>query len=294
MAEVLLSVLADGDVSVWDLRVEGVRVLGAHRIDAESVSDEELDALIRQEEKRLYFSSLVLFVDPGFDTDTFEKRLKSLTFFGVRPSGQGRRMVFVDDSSVLDKLTFLRAPSDMSLEDQLFQLERTAVPHQITPQVYLGDFLSATNREILHVLGIKHVVNASNHFGNKHADEGVHYLEVNVDDYPTEDLQAHFKRTFDYVDSAPGPVLIHCLTLFIFFPFFWVCHILIFFIHRCGRSVSFGLAGHGLPHAEARALTFRRCFVDSISPQCGESQRRLCGAAASSRTSLGPRRRRLG
>ena len=115
----------------------------------------------------------------------------------------------VDDTAALDALPFLHAPPDTDLDTQLFMLERTAVPHRITDKIYLGDYLSATNRDVLRALGITHVVNASNHFGNKHADDGVHYLEVNVDDYPTEDLGAHFQRTFEYIDSAQGPVLIH-------------------------------------------------------------------------------------
>ena len=70
--------------------------------------------------------------------------------------------------------------------------------------------LSATNYQVCEDLGIGNIINASNHFGNKHTDEGVKYLNVNVDDYPSENIVEHFDRTYKYIEEAPGPVLVHC------------------------------------------------------------------------------------
>lgn len=62
---------------------------------------------------------------------------------------------------------------------------------------------------MLQSLDVVGVVNASNHFPNKFADE-LRYLSVDVDDYPTESLVEHFSRAQEFRAKLDGPILIHC------------------------------------------------------------------------------------
>ena len=116
----------------------------------------------------------------------------------------------MDGTEVVEALSFLHAPQDVSWEEQQVALLRKKPPHRITSKVYLGNYLSATDYSVLSSLDIGHIVNASNHFGNKHKDEGIRYCTVNVDDVPFADLKRYFQRAIDFVEQADGPVAIHC------------------------------------------------------------------------------------
>jgi hypothetical protein len=214
---VFVNLLADRHVSIWDVRVvePGGRLLGAHQIQ-ESCTDSQLTDILCKEDKRLALLEAVVLVGlPQQPLEQLANRVKHLPFWSAagRQASSACQVVFIDDPDMmLHRLPFLQAQDVEPIDEdaELSQLTRIGVPHHIIGNVYLGDYMCATSLDVLRSLGIGHVINASNHFGNKFEDNGIVYLDVNVDDYPFEDIASHFQRTYDYIEEARGPVLVHC------------------------------------------------------------------------------------
>ncbi len=205
---VVHTALANGRFTVLDARRERPVVpLGAH-----SVLDQvDVVALLEQEEQRAYFDAVMVL---GSAEEAAAVVEAMQPFFGVRPrSGPERtaQVVLVPDVAAVWPPVLLLDHQNPPppFERQLFELERTPIPHLVAPGLYLGDWPSVTSLEVLRQLGVTGVVNASNHFGNKHIDE-LSYLSVNVDDYDVEQIDLHFDRVVNFVDRQPGATVVHC------------------------------------------------------------------------------------
>ena len=208
-ALVVHTALANARFTVLDAR-RGRAVpvpVGAHAVPEPPA----VMALLEREERRVFFDAVLLLGSPDEAAAVVEAMRP---FFVVRPlTGLERaaQVVLVPDVAAVWPAQLLLPPhaEPPPLEQQLFELERLPLPHLVAPRLYLGDYLSVTNLELLQSLGVTGVVNASNAFGNKHSDE-LQYLSVDVDDYDVEQIDAHFARVVDFVARQRGATVIHC------------------------------------------------------------------------------------
>ena len=84
--------------------------------------------------------------------------------------------------------------------------------------LYLGDQRLAESKEVIHNLGITHIINATKRVPNKFEKDGVKYLRVYVEDDAEVKIKFHFSRAFQFIDdalfensqAARNKVLVHC------------------------------------------------------------------------------------
>jgi protein-tyrosine phosphatase len=86
----------------------------------------------------------------------------------------------------------------------------------IPSQLYLSDMTAALNPTLLKLLGVSHIINATNrHVPNQFADRGVAYLNVDIEDEESAPLGDFFQQCFRFIDDAltqPNRrVLVHCM-----------------------------------------------------------------------------------
>ena len=91
------------------------------------------------------------------------------------------------------------------------------LPNEIIPNfLYLGTQEHAHNREIVELLGITHVLNATR--GASSPFSGLKYCCVHIDDNETEKISSYFYKAYEFIDSAligslngkRNIVLVHC------------------------------------------------------------------------------------
>ena len=90
-------------------------------------------------------------------------------------------------------------------------------PNEIIPKsLYLGSQEHAHNREILEVLGITHILNATKTAASLFP--GIQYCRVHVDDNESEKISLFFRRAYDFIEAALSEnlqganniILVHC------------------------------------------------------------------------------------
>ena len=89
--------------------------------------------------------------------------------------------------------------------------------NEILPRLYLSGDSAATNESTLTDRGITHILNLTMNVPNKFSPE-LSYKQVSIVDGPgadTDEIQTHFKETFDFIESAlkqnaQNSVLVHC------------------------------------------------------------------------------------
>ncbi len=203
--------LANGRFTVLDARRDHRSVLPLGALCAHDATSEQLLEALEREERRVFFEAVIVL---GSQEEA-ERVVEAMRpFFGVRQATglerQGRVLRVEDVAATWPACLLVPSASDPPpLEQQLFAMERTVLPHAIAPRLYLGDWLSVTNIEVLEQLGVTGVVNASNHFGNKHSDT-LAYCNVDVDDYDFCSIEEHFEKVIGFVRSQKGAVAVHC------------------------------------------------------------------------------------
>jgi predicted protein tyrosine phosphatase len=75
--------------------------------------------------------------------------------------------------------------------------------------LYLGDYSNALCKTKLKNLGVKRIVNISKDLNCPYPDD-FEYLQIKINDRPSEPLSVHLPRTYDFIQESPGPVYIHC------------------------------------------------------------------------------------
>ena len=99
--------------------------------------------------------------------------------------------------------------------------------HQIIPNfLFLGDFNSATELSLLQYYKISYVINASNFFPSLFTKNSIHYLQVDVDDEPTENIFPYFEQSVNFIEECKNKNLV--FLFFHFYKFFF--NIIIFFL----------------------------------------------------------------
>ena len=85
-------------------------------------------------------------------------------------------------------------------------------PDKIINIVYLGKSNSARNREVLHDIGITHVLMVGFDLEAAFPDEFV-YKHIELDDKESADIECHFAAAYEFIDDAAkngGKTLVHC------------------------------------------------------------------------------------
>jgi Dual specificity phosphatase, catalytic domain len=87
---------------------------------------------------------------------------------------------------------------------------------EVYPNIYLGNYLFASDKNLLIGLGITHIVNAAKEIPNYFKDEPeviFQYIHLNMDDIPQENASRFFEISRKFISNAVkggGKVLIHC------------------------------------------------------------------------------------
>ena len=92
---------------------------------------------------------------------------------------------------------------------------RRSYPNEILPQrIFLGDLKQALDPQVVHTLGITHILNATPKKVTRFVANGVTYCNVPIDDHDREQIHYHFRRSFDFIsqvlNSPQGRILVHC------------------------------------------------------------------------------------
>ncbi|XP_054838899.1 dual specificity protein phosphatase 13-like [Eublepharis macularius] len=91
---------------------------------------------------------------------------------------------------------------------------------EVWPNLYIGNIVTAHDKEELRRLGISHVLNAAHAaWGSRGCQafygQEIHYHGISAEDDPDFDLSGHFHPASEYIHkalSAPqGKILVHCI-----------------------------------------------------------------------------------
>ena len=83
--------------------------------------------------------------------------------------------------------------------------------NEIIPGLYMSDYQTADNLEVLTRLGITHIVTVTK-LPLKNKDKFT-CMQIEIDDQSGEDIKSHFKAANKFIDNAIenfGVVLVHC------------------------------------------------------------------------------------
>ncbi|KAH3720095.1 dual specificity protein phosphatase 19-like [Dreissena polymorpha] len=82
---------------------------------------------------------------------------------------------------------------------------------EIRDNLIMGSQDIAADREILKKYNVTHILNLANLVKNYFSDS-IKYMNIIINDMPTEDVLQHFQKAFAFVDSGRqcGSVFIHC------------------------------------------------------------------------------------
>ena len=69
-------------------------------------------------------------------------------------------------------------------------------------KLYVGDESHAKSAEIISLLNITHVVNATRHSPNYFEKEGVKYIRIDIEDHDEYCVYGHFKEAFYFIENA--------------------------------------------------------------------------------------------
>lgn len=93
---------------------------------------------------------------------------------------------------------------------------------EVYPNIYVGDEMTARNKDYLRKLGITHVINAAEgrYYGyvntsrSYYRDTPIKYLGLPMADWPSTDITRHFSSASDFINdaiSSRGKVFVHCV-----------------------------------------------------------------------------------
>lgn len=91
----------------------------------------------------------------------------------------------------------------------------TTGPHQyqiseiLPDRIFLGDIYHSRSKAHLQALNIKKIVNAADDLPCCFPDD-FQYLHLQLDDIDEEDAYKYFDTVYDFIESSPEPVFLHC------------------------------------------------------------------------------------
>ncbi len=92
-----------------------------------------------------------------------------------------------------------------------FTIKEDTHPDMIRENLYIGNFLNASDKDTLKKLGITHILIFASYMEPLFPDEFI-YKQVEVDDLPNYNLRVHLMDCCDFINDGikKGSVLIHC------------------------------------------------------------------------------------
>ena len=115
------------------------------------------------------------------------------------------------------------------IENNYFNLSSNDDFNLVYPNIYIGNYSTTTNLELLKSLGITHIISVIPSF-NPPFEDKFKYLHISAYDDDTQDMKPHFDTTNEFIKECilqGGKVLIHCMvgrsrsvTIFIAFLIF--------------------------------------------------------------------------
>ncbi|CAG9310001.1 unnamed protein product [Blepharisma stoltei] len=101
----------------------------------------------------------------------------------------------------------------------LYPMISCGYPNEIIPKfLYLGSHFHAENYDVIKILNITHIINATRNVKNAFKGQGVKYCRVFVEDNAKEKISYHFHKAFKFIEEAKQineaggqtAVLVHC------------------------------------------------------------------------------------
>ena len=99
------------------------------------------------------------------------------------------------------------------LENNYINLSDTNDFNLVYPNIYIGNYSTSTNFELLKTLGITHIISAIQSF-NPPFEDKFHYLHIEAYDDESQDISQYFEISNEFINEClnqGGKVLIHCM-----------------------------------------------------------------------------------
>lgn len=87
--------------------------------------------------------------------------------------------------------------------------EQPKISEIINNRLFLGNANHAIRKNVLKVLGIKRIVNISEDLPCSFPDD-FEYCHIKIDDHPSANIYGYLDQIYDFIESSPGPVFVHC------------------------------------------------------------------------------------
>jgi hypothetical protein len=82
----------------------------------------------------------------------------------------------------------------------------------IVDNIYLGGEGSTIELDYLVSQNITRILTVAAHMDRMIKHEGIEYLQIDIDDHPSEDLRAHWETSFSFIRTTKSNVLVHCVS----------------------------------------------------------------------------------
>ena len=99
------------------------------------------------------------------------------------------------------------------LENNYINLADTDDFNLVYPNIYIGNYSTSTNYELLKTLGITHIISAIPSF-NPPFEDKFNYLHIEAYDDESQDISQYFEISNEFIDEClnqGGKILIHCM-----------------------------------------------------------------------------------
>jgi hypothetical protein len=145
--------------------------------------------------------------DENDETNTDEPNTDETNFvdFNDEPGGIIYDILhFIDDIYIYGRTL---------LENNYINLSDTDDFNLVYPNIYIGNYSTSTNFDLLKTLGITHIISAIPTF-NPPFEDKFKYLHIEVYDDESQDITKYFEISNEFIDaclSQGGKLLIHCM-----------------------------------------------------------------------------------
>lgn len=99
---------------------------------------------------------------------------------------------------------------DLSTIRRLFVgSDQSTISEIINDRLFLGNISHSLSKTILKILGVRRIINISQEIPCSFPDE-FEYYHIKISDNPKENLYKYFDEAYQFIESSPGPVFVHC------------------------------------------------------------------------------------
>lgn len=99
---------------------------------------------------------------------------------------------------------------DLSTIRRLFVgSDQSTISEIINDRLFLGNISHSLSKTVLKILGVRRIINISQEIPCSFPDE-FEYYHIKISDNPKENLYKYFDEAYQFIESSPGPVFVHC------------------------------------------------------------------------------------